>query len=203
MVEQITDRNSQIIKTINYMINNINNNGNIDRTKLAIIRQSKNIDDIRAVKLWEFWFTHIPEQFVNNTDKPSYEENAIFSTIHCYAIYQGTRAENLNANKKKDSDALCLLNALGQLRKDPKLVKGISRRVEHLLLSTDFTALVYTLYGLVSLLKSKRPNLKIDFANLGIDLFKFQLSYESARSVCFKWGTQFYQDEKFTRIQTI
>lgn len=175
-----------------------------DKAILAALRHSNSILSKQATKVWPLIFAKISNlqkgnseenQFLNS-EKPTYQEKAIFTALRCYAIFkQG------NDNARSDNSDLKftrpLFRILSQLRKDENIKEGLDRRVRIALSSSDFPSVVNALVHLIQILKANNPTAKINYVDLAVDLEKFQFSFEQARQVAIKWGRNyFWLDEK-------
>lgn len=186
------------------------NNGNINRGALATLRRTTSITDKGAEKVWPIIFSNM---VVNNKDKapiflskngkPTKQEIAIYTALHCYAMFQQGNDQTCayaQINTKKDSqgksspeDGVTLFSALREIRNDnSQITEALDRRVSALLATTNINNAVNSIIHLVNILKGKKITTKIDFGQLASDLDVFQSSLKQAREVALKWGQDYY-----------
>ncbi|WP_236149816.1 type I-E CRISPR-associated protein Cse2/CasB, partial [Lactobacillus delbrueckii] len=67
------------------------------------------------------------------------------------------------------------------------------RRVQALLGTNNYNAVIDQLVHLMQIIKSKKTGIKIDYARLAGDLYKFQFGYRQANEVRLRWGEQYYR----------
>ena len=60
----------------------------LSKAALAKIRKTLGKPLSDATDIWPILFEHLPEEFVNSYQQPSYEELAIYTAIQFYALHQ-------------------------------------------------------------------------------------------------------------------
>ena len=159
------------------MIYQLYQGGYKDSAKLSALRHGLSIDDHRGDGKHE-----------------SYAENAAYAALHSYAIYQQGVDGLVHASiYNPDKQARTLFEALATMRKaDGTMPAGLERRMQSLFATTDYDAIVRSIYQLVRLLKGTHKNMVIDFAKLAQDLYSCQFSSYATKKVIMNWGRQYY-----------
>lgn len=190
-VSEIRSATQEIIKCLY-------NNGDLNLGALASLRNSNSITSRKAVNVMPILLSKISEHSLSKDGIPTYDENAIFTALRCYAIYQqGNRDTCVYAPFKKERDkkeenGIRFCSALANLRQDENIREALDRRMQVLLTANNFSSVNNTVIRLLQILKGHTRLLKIDFADLAGDLYIMQFSNESARKICLKWGEQYY-----------
>lgn len=198
------------------IINELYSDGDRNSAALASLRNTTSITDQRAKDVWPIIFPKLDKQALSNnfTNEPSFAETAIYTALHCYAIYQRGVDTCVYAEKQangKQSElnpagsGIELFQALASLRNptdDGSSSVAIDRRIKTFFSMAGTVSATKSMQGvtnsltqLVKILKAtnkKSGVLKIDFAQLAQDLFYFQKDYEKAKQVLLKWGQQYY-----------
>ncbi|GAA3635812.1 type I-E CRISPR-associated protein Cse2/CasB [Lactobacillus hamsteri] len=185
---------SNINKATVKIIKRLYNNGSLDKATLAALRSTTDITDKRAEKVWPLFFDGVDESIVLSRDgQPTHAEKAIYTTLHCYAIFQQGTEELVYAASGENQKGVTFFNALKQIGdKDSDAKAALDRRVSAILASTNTAAVINSLVHLVQILKGKKLNLQVDFGKLAQDLYWFQSNPESARKVALNWGRDYY-----------
>lgn len=186
------------------------NNGNVNRGALATLRRTTSITDKGAEKIWPFIFEGIASGdkksvILSKNGKPTKQESAIYTALHCYAIFQQgndsdcvyasvpTSGQDKNEEDVKEEFGVTLFSALRQIRNnDSKIADALDRRVTALLATTNVGSAINSITHLVNILKGKKIVTKVDFAQLASDLNVFQSSSKAAREIALKWGQDYY-----------
>lgn len=154
---------------------------------LAALRNSIGKPLAKAREVWPFLFEHLPESFLSCTAKPTYEENAIFTTLQIYAIceqgmshstkcdekYRGSMGKSLSTGRSSDSEKN----------------KALDRRFNAMITASTYDEFVYHLRQMVRIVRSK-ATMTINFSKLAEDLYRYQKNGQSG--VCFRWATDYY-----------
>lgn len=188
MVSEITNITARIISRLY-------GNGNVDKATLASLRGAENIESPRARTIWPIMFSEINEKYLSHdpTGKPSNTENAIYTAIRCYAIYQQGVNDEVYASSYGDkANGEALFRSLSKIRGTGTSRDALDRRVQNLLSSRNISSVTKSVTQLVRIIKSNNPKMKIDFGQLAADLYYFSVSFNSANQVCLKWGQQYY-----------
>lgn len=172
------------------------NNGNPDKAALAGLRGSQSMNSRQAAVVWPLMFDHMDENWLSKNGQPTKQERAIFMALRCFAIYQQGNSERLMAaTSGRDQSGLPLMVALSQLRQDDGVRPALDRRVQAMLVTNNFEAVLNSLTHLTPILKAKGDRLPIDFADLAADLNNFQRHFgtsDGARRTALKWGQQYF-----------
>lgn len=167
---------------------------NPNKAVLAALRNSTNILNKKATIVWPLMLAAMNEKELSKNGKQTVAETAIYSALHCYAIYQQSDDNRLvyGSSEKSGKDFFV---ALSNLRRDADMRQALDRRVQTILGNSNTVSVINTIYHLTEILKANNNNnrLLIDFARLSQDLYYFQFGNTSARMVCLKWGQQYYR----------
>lgn len=161
--------------------------------------------------------TEISNKILSKNGQPTKAERSIYAAIRLYAIYQQGIAEPVYGRidwKKADKDrkdqaepepdkvvvdqpkklltGQTLFQALAQLRLNSQLKEALDRRVETLLASTNIEAILDALGHLVSMLKARSRDVRVDYGQLARDFYQIQLGYVAANRVRLRWGQQYF-----------
>lgn len=186
------------------------NNGDLDKASLAALRNATSFTSPQATMIWPLIFSSVPEEeknqdneindennlnkFFGKNGQISYSEQAVFTALKMYAIYQrGIDEYNVYA-KKDGKNGLTFFQALNRVRqsKNDEEKKPLDRRVNNLFRSTSTEPIFNSLIQLQKLLKSENNTLKIDYVQLARDIYNLQFDYESMRKVVLKWGQEYF-----------
>lgn len=170
-------------------------NGVPNKAMLSALRSSNSILNRNATVVWPALLSNMEKSDLSYNGMPTYAEKAVYAALHCYAVYQQGNTSQLVYEAASDGDEKGkeLFSALTELRKTEDGQKALDRRVQVVLGNSNAESAINEIYHLVAIFKAKAPQRKIDFAQLGQDLYYMQLNRELARQVCLKWGQQYYQ----------
>ncbi|WP_201330635.1 type I-E CRISPR-associated protein Cse2/CasB [Lactobacillus nasalidis] len=195
-IENVTER----------IIRQLYNNGNTDKASLSALRSASTIDGYRAQKVWPVFLSNLDENWLSKDGRATRVENAIFAAVRMYALHQQAsdycvfarkvfvkKTEKKEKKDKNDVSGLELFEALNHLKQNADSPEALDRRVQALLGTSNFTAVIDQLVHLMQIIKSKKNNVQIDYARLAGDLYKFQLGYRQANEVRLHWGEQYYR----------
>lgn len=203
----MSEKENSIRAITGRIIYQLYNNGNVNRGALATLRRTTSITDKGAEKIWPFIFEEIDKKSVilSKNGKPTKQENAIYTALHCYAMFQQGNdndcvyasmpisKQDKNEENTKEEYGVTLFNALRQIRNsDSKIADALDRRVTALLATTNIGSAINSITHLVNILKGKKIVTKIDFAQLASDLNVFQSNSKAAREIALKWGQDYY-----------
>lgn len=174
------------------VINALFNKQNVDKAALASLRSAPTITSLRAETVWPVILPNIPNRLLGSKDEPSAGENAVYTAIRLFAIYQQAK-DYLTYVSHTDEDINTLFGALATLRANSDNRDALDRRVQACLGSNNFKATVHSLTQLLSILKSSKTKTQLDFVDLAEDLYKFQANFEAAGQVKLTWGQQYYR----------
>lgn len=173
--------------TNNIIENRLYDNGNFDKGALASLRGSNSLLSKKATAVMPIMLSKLPKNSLSVDGTPTYAENAVFTALRCYAIYQQGNDYYVNGSSSKS-----IFEALAQLSQNDDLRDALDRRMSILLGSTNFNGVSNSIIHLLQILKSHDRNQTLNFASLAQDLYNFQFSFENARKVCLRWGRQYY-----------
>lgn len=181
------------------IISELYGNGNPDKAILSGLREAETIDSKRAESVWPVLFEKLDDRYLSGSPdgRPTWAETAIYTALRCYAIYQqGSESIVYESSIGPESTGKPLFTALASLRTHEDMEIALDRRLQNLFSSRAFLSTIKAVTQLVRILKSSGLNLKIDFAQLAQDLYKFQKSFEAANQIRLKWGRQYYHLSK-------
>lgn len=180
------------------IINNLYNDGNLNKGALAGLRSASSLQARQAVSIWPMVLAGIDDDDLKNKRLPKIRkiENSMFIALKCYAIYQQANEQNVYAPAKNAFAKENLFCALSRLRLAEESQKAANRRVSAILSSSNFENVVDGIVHLLQILKSKYKYLQIDYPRLADDLYYFQLNSSASRNVCLHWGEQYYSINK-------
>ncbi|WEV38622.1 type I-E CRISPR-associated protein Cse2/CasB [Lactobacillus sp. ESL0680] len=179
------------------IIDELYDDGNLDRAALASLRSAATITSQRAQNVLPLLMKHLPEQFLSKNGEPTSGEIAVFAAVRFYAIHQQGRDESVYGdsaeNKIKKADGVSLFSALAKLRADEDVKVALARRIQPLLATNNINSVINSLTHLVEILKASNQTSKIDYPLLAQDLYDFQKNYHSAGKVRLSWGEQYFK----------
>lgn len=199
----------EVYQVTSKIINQLYGKDNPDKGALANLRRTISVTDKGAEKIWPLIFQAADnvykdeksrEQIFSSTDVPNEFEIAVYTALHCYAMFQqgnddlvfGQIAGN-NEKNQSEENGVSLFTALKQIKdSDEKVKTALDRRVTALLATTNTASAVNSINHLVNILKGKKLVKKVDFAQLATDLYNFQTNPQRAREVALKWGRDYY-----------
>lgn len=157
------------------------------KAMLANIRQSIGKSISETVSVWPIFFEELPEDYLGCNGHVSYEERAILITLQLYALHQ----QSLSYSVLSGKDNKCNMGySLRQLRQEED-TKAVDRRFNTMITASTFEELTYHLRHLITLLKSKSPETKVDYARLSEDLFWYLRDYQE--TVRLNWAREYYK----------
>lgn len=201
----------EIEKATERIIRQLYNNGDTDKASLSALRSAATIDGYRAQKVWPVFLSNLDEQWLSNNGKATREEAAIFAAVRMYALHQQAsdacvfsrrNYSDKKDEKKKDveKNGRELFEALNWLKQGTDSHEALDRRVQALLGTNNYNAVIDQLVHLMQIIKSKKTGIQIDYARLAGDLYKFQFGYRQANEVRLRWGEQYYR--AFKKLDT-
>lgn len=187
-------KKDSIYRVTSVILNKINNTIETPKTKalLANIRNSINKNISNNIETMSYIFSNLPEEFLGNSIKLSYEEEAIFTAIQLYAIHQqGAKSSVLKLDYEKDERRQNIGDALSTLRGEDS--ESIDRRFNAMITSSNYKELKHHLRQLIKLLKAK-SDVKVDYAKLAEDLYWFLLGKKDG--IKLSWSRSYYRIRK-------
>ncbi|WP_367342269.1 type I-E CRISPR-associated protein Cse2/CasB [Limosilactobacillus sp.] len=173
------------------IINRAWSNGQPDKSFLAALRHSTSIDNRKAVNTWPLIFSIMDKQDLSVSGKPTFAEIAVYTGLHCYAIYQQGSPQLVYASNTKENNNRTLFKALSIIRNQNN-EDALDRRVRQILISTNIDSIINELPHLIAILKAANNKSLIDFGQLSQDLYNYQLNNYFARQIKLKWGQDYY-----------
>lgn len=192
-------KKDSIHRVTSAILNKINTTIETSRTKalLANIRNSINKNISNNIESMSYLFSNLPEEFLGNSIKLCYEEEAIITAIQLYAIHQqGAKYSVLKLDYEKDERRQNIGDALSTLRGDDN--ESIDKRFNVMITSSSFKELKHHLRQLIKILKAK-SDAKVDYAKLSEDLYWFLLGKKDG--VKLSWSRSYYRIRKNKKLK--
>ncbi|MEB3429312.1 type I-E CRISPR-associated protein Cse2/CasB [Citroniella saccharovorans] len=192
-------KKDSIHRVTSAILNKINTTIETSRTKalLANIRNSINKNISNNIESMSYLFSNLPEEFLGNSIKLCYEEEAIITAIQLYAIHQqGAKYSVLKLDYEKDERRQNIGDALSTLRGDDN--ESIDKRFNVMITSSSFKELKHHLRQLIKILKAK-SDAKVDYAKLSEDLYWFLLGKKDG--VKLSWSRSYYRIRKNKKLE--
>lgn len=192
----------EIEKATERIIRQLYNNGDTDKASLSALRSATTIDGYRAQKVWPVFLSNLDEKWLSKNGKATREETAIFAAVRMYALHQQASdfcvfsRRNYSDKKDDEKNGRELFESLNWLKQGTDSHEALDRRVQALLGTNNYNAVIDQLVHLMQIIKSKKTGIQIDYARLAGDLYKFQFGYRQANEVRLRWGEQYYRTFK-------
>lgn len=168
------------------------------RATLANLRNSLGRSVETSVEIWPLLYEHMPEETLSKNGCLTAEERAIITTLQLYSVHQQGQQTSVNEYEKDKYSNLG--NSLKQLRIGEN-TKAVDRRFNAMITASTYAELENHLRYLVKLLRSKgKGTIKIDYAQLGNDLFWFQVGRH--QSIKLSWGRSYYSQVNSPKEET-
>lgn len=196
----------EIEKATERIIRQLYNNGDTDKASLSALRSATTIDGYRAQKVWPVFLSNLDEKWLSKNGKATREETAIFAAVRMYALHQQASdscvfsRRNYSDKKDDEKNGRELFESLNWLKQGTDSHEALDRRVQALLGTNNYNAVIDQLVHLMQIIKSKKTGIQIDYARLAGDLYKFQFGYRQANEVRLRWGEQYYR--AFKKLDT-
>lgn len=196
----------EIEKATERIIRQLYNNGDTDKASLSALRSVTTIDGYRAQKVWPVFLSNLDEKWLSKNGKATREETAIFAAVRMYALHQQASdscvfsRRNYSDKKDDEKNGRELFESLNWLKQGTDSHEALDRRVQALLGTNNYNAVIDQLVHLMQIIKSKKTGIQIDYARLAGDLYKFQFGYRQANEVRLRWGEQYYR--AFKKLDT-
>lgn len=154
------------------------------KATLSHLRNSIGRDISETVAIWPLMFEEVPSKYLSTSGTPTYQENAILSSLQLYALHQQGKNKTIHESSGDN---------VGKALHDIRDINNVAldRRFNALVTSSNFTELTTHLRHLISILKQK-SDVKIDYAKLAEEFYWYQISSESANHMRMRWGQNYY-----------
>lgn len=166
--------------------------GGSTKAYLASLRQSVNRDVHLATGVFPIIFSNIPTEYLGKSGDLTAGERSVILALQLFALHQ--QGSEHNVSFVGDSKAAIAVDNLGASLRTLRTAddsQAIDRRFNAMITATDFTELSNHLRHLIKLLKSKKRETKVNYAQLAQDLFWFQKGYQS--DIRLKWSRAYYR----------
>ncbi|WP_236160665.1 type I-E CRISPR-associated protein Cse2/CasB, partial [Lactobacillus delbrueckii] len=158
----------EIEKATERIIRQLYNNGDTDKASLSALRSAATIDGYRAQKVWPVFLSNLDEQWLSKNGKATREEAAIFAAVRMYALHQQASdscvfgRRNYSDKKDEETNSRELFEALNWLKQGTDSHEALDRRVQALLGTNNYNAVIDQLVHLMQIIKSKKTGIQID-----------------------------------------
>lgn len=189
MVEELS-KEKTVFTTIGKIIGKLDElrNNSSGKAALANLRNSIGRPLSETIDIWPIVFEQMPDSFLGRSGRLTNEERAILTTLQIYALHQQSRSESVNKRSEKGQwDNIGI--SLKSLRTGSETV-AIDRRFNTMITSSSFEELTHHLRQLIRLLKAKNPEITVNYAQLGNDLYWYLRNKEER--VRLDWAKAFY-----------
>lgn len=142
------------------------------------------------------WERYFPDDGEYVKDVPTYKEWAVYTALTMFALHQQGHDPKKHPMHEKGA---CLGMAVRRLVKDQDDQDDIDRvwrRFSRLATVDDMFGTVHYLRNLIQMLRNE--SIGLDYADLAIDLYRYQFGGESADNVRMKWGRNFFRRPKLS-----
>lgn len=188
-----------VSEVTNNIIDQLYNSGELDKASLAALRDASSFESHQATKIWPLFFETINQlnldtkergKILTQTGTPSYTQQAIFTALKMYAIYQ----RGIDDHSVADEKGRSFFQALNKVRNERSEEdrQSLDRRATNLFGSTNIQGILNSLVQLQRLLKSENDTLTINYGKLSADILQLQFDYESMRKVILRWGQDYF-----------
>ncbi|QAS70545.1 type I-E CRISPR-associated protein Cse2/CasB [Oenococcus sicerae] len=184
----------QIKNTTIRIIQELYNNENSNKAVLASLRGAANLTSLRAVLVWPILLANMDSEYLSKDGSPTHAEIAVFVSARLFAIHQQGKTHLVygNASSKPVPEGLPVFTALSEMRNHQLANVALDRRVGQLLATTNLASVINSLTHLISIIKARNGDARIDYAALAEDLYWFQANFEQANQVRLRWGQAYY-----------
>lgn len=192
-------KKDSIYKVTSAILNKINNTIETPKTKalLANIRNSINKNMSDNIETMAYIFSNVPEEYLGNSGKLTYQEEAIFTAVLLYAIHQQSNNNSvLKIDYEKDERRQNIGDALSTLRSDDS--ESIDKRFNAMITSSNFKELKHHLRQLIKILKAK-SDAKVDYAKLADDLYWYLIGQKD--KIKLQWSRSYYKLRKNEKME--
>ncbi len=180
-----------IYAVTNKIIHKLNaiNNTSQGKAYLSTLRNSIGKPLSQTVEVWPILFEYLPEDYLGTGKNISYEEQSIITAISLYALHQ--QGVSSSVLMEGEDGYKNMGYSLKNMRKGDD-IKSTDRRFNAMITSSSFDELTYHLRHMISLLKSRNPEAKVNYAKLAEDLYWFLKG--SDESLRLAWSREYYRE---------
>ena len=135
--------------------------------------------------VWQITLGDLPDE-LRWDDVSSPAERAIHATLVLYALHQQSNDAPVHR------PGVGLGSAVGKLAEarahNGEPDQSCIRRLHQVVLASDPSGRLYYLRGLITLMRSEAEPIPLDYAQLGVDLWRLFDSYQDSNRVVARWG---------------
>lgn len=184
---------SMVSDSVNRGISRLNAGDPASTAMLARLRRGVGKTLEESPDTWEMILSVMPEELMDGSfegTRATEAESAVYSAMTLYAVHQQSKIQCVNQS------GISFGRAVGRLAKgDENAVKGIQRRFNAVITSSDLDELTHHARGLIQLMRSSEPVVGFDYSQFAKDLYNYQFP-DGRRSVILRWGQDFYRIDK-------
>ena len=173
-------------KSVIFSIRNMTDESS-QKATLAKLRNSIGKPLTENIGVIAMVFENAPDEFLGKRGQLSWGEDAILTAIQLFALHQQGKTESV---MQEDEKNISIGASLGYLRNSDDS-KSVDRRFNAMISSSTLDEIKTHLRHLIKLLKSREPNVKVDYALLGKDLFRIAKGYKE--DVALMWARDYYR----------
>lgn len=168
--------------------------GNANRAILASFRGAATLDSPRAQQVWPIILGNLERNQLSRTGVPTATETAVYAALRLCAIQQQGRDTPVYDLEKTDNQTnMNFFTKLARMRSNPDNQDALDRRFQTLTAATNIDSAMHSLVSFVNIVKSSDKTVTINYPRLAQELYRFQMSFESANQVKLTWGQAYYQ----------
>lgn len=191
--------NNIVYKTSYSVLKKLDSIKDTSRAKaiLAKMRSSNDSNISNNIETIAFIFSNVPEEYLGNSDKLSYQEEATLTAVQLYAIHQQAKPNSvLKLDYEEDERKQNIGEALSILRSADS--ESIDRRFNAMITSSNFKELKHHLIQLIKILKAK-SDVKVDYAKLADDLYWYLMGQKD--KIKLQWSRSYYKFRKNEKME--
>lgn len=159
------------------------------RANLANLRNSIGKPLSQSVEVWPLVYSFMPDHFLGDGTKITFQERAVFTSLGLYALHQQGKSQTVAL---REENRRSIGQSFKQMRTEEEN-KAVDRRFNALITSQTYEELVHYLRQMIGLLKAKTET-QIDYGRLAQDLYWFQRGY--GEKLRLSWARDYYRIER-------
>lgn len=167
---------------------------------LAELRRSDPNEPGANPAIWPITLAELPETLAGRGEEPTPAERAVHAALALYGLHQQSHDDPTH------QPGISLGRAVGRLARarsgDGSLDEATLRRFHQVALASDFGSRLYHLRGLITLMRSEKPTIALDYGLLGVDLWHLADPRHDANAVLNRWGRDLHSNPEPTATTT-
>lgn len=145
--------------------------------------------------VWAITLADLPEE-LRCDDAASPAERSIFAALVLYAVHQQSQMGEVHRQGISLGRAVQHLAAARATEGEPD--QAVIRRLHQVVLANDESGRLYHLRGLVTLMRSEKTPIALDYAKLAEDLWRLCDPSQDSTRVVARWGRDLYNRPRST-----